>query len=58
MRILRLILALIGVGNVSVAIFLTILRIEKADNTPKKIATALYFVFTILGIYAAYQIIT
>ena len=58
MRILYSILALIAAGNISVAVFLTILKIEKVDNTPRGIATALYFVFTILGIYAVYQIVT
>ena len=57
MRIVYLILAFIGAGNIAVAVFLTMLRIEKADNTPKGIATALYFVFTILGLYAALQLI-
>ena len=52
MRILYLILALIGAGNIAAAVFLTMLRIEKVDNTKKGIATALYFVFTILGLYA------
>jgi hypothetical protein len=56
MRILYLILALISAGNISAAVFLTILRIEKADKTPKGIATALYFVFTILGIWAASEL--
>lgn len=57
MRILYLILALIGVGNIAAAVFLTLLRIAKADKTPKGIATALYFVFTILGIWAASKIL-
>ena len=57
MRILYLILAIIATGNIAVAIFLTMLRIEKVDKSPKGIATALYFVFTILGLYAAYRLL-
>lgn len=57
MRILYLVLTLIAVGNISAAIFLTMLRIEKADKTPKGIASALYFIFTILGLYAAKQLL-
>ena len=57
MRILYFILALIGAGNIAAAVFLTILRIEKVDNTQKGIATALYFVFTILGLYAIFTLI-
>lgn len=53
MRVLYLILALIGACNISASIFITMARIEKADKTPKGMATALYFVFTVLGIYAA-----
>ena len=57
MRILYLILTLIAMGNIAVAIFLTMLKIEKVDRSPKGIATALYFVFTILGLYAACQLL-
>ena len=57
MNILYSILSIIALGNISVAVFLTMLRIEKADKSPKGIATALYFVFTILGIYAASKLI-
>ena len=58
MRILYIIIAFIAAANIAVAIFLTMLRIEKADKTPKGIATALYFVFTMLGLYALSQLIT
>ena len=57
MRILYLILALIATGNIAVAMFLTMLRIEKADKSPKGIATVLYFVFTLLGMYAASELL-
>lgn len=57
MRILHLILALIAAVNISAAVFLTISRIEKADKTPKGIATALYFVFTMLGLWAASKLL-
>ena len=56
-NIIYLILALIAAGNISVAVFLTMVRIEKSDNSPKGIATALYFIFTILGIYAAIELL-
>ena len=58
MRILYSVLAFIGAGNIAAAVFLTLIRIEKADNTPNHIATALYFVFTMLGIYAGSQLIS
>lgn len=51
------ILAIIAVGNISVAVFLTILRIEKYENSKKGIASALYFVFTLLGLYALQHLI-
>jgi hypothetical protein len=43
--------------NISVAVFLTMLRIEKANKTPKGIATVLYFVFTMLGLWAAWELL-
>ena len=56
MRTLYLVLTLIAVGNISAAVLLTMLKIEKAAKTPKGIAAACYFVFTILGLYAAKQL--
>ena len=56
MKTVYIILAIIAAGNISVAVFLTMLRIEKSDTSPKGIATALYFVFTILGLCAAAQL--
>ena len=58
MKILYSILAIIAVMNISVAVFLTTVRIEKHDKTPRGILSALYFVFTILGIYAAIELIS
>ena len=55
--IICILLSFISLCNISVAIFITMLRIEKIDNTPKKIATALYFAFTLLGLYAAKQLL-
>lgn len=56
-NIIYLILALIAAGNIAVAVFLTLLKIKQHDNSPKGIATALYFAFTILGLYAAIELL-
>lgn len=51
-NVIYYILTIIAVGNISVAVFLTTLRIEKSERSKKGIASALYFAFTLLGLYA------
>lgn len=56
-KILFSILAIIAALNISVSVFLTMLRIEKAEQSKNGIFSALFFVFTILGVYAAMQLL-
>ncbi len=55
--IVYILLSFISLMNISAAVFLTMLKIEKADKTPKGIATVLYFVFTMLGLWAASELL-
>jgi flagellar biosynthesis component FlhA len=56
-RWINRILAFIAIINISVSVFITLLKIEKNDPSNKKVFSALFFAFTILGIYAIKNLI-
>jgi hypothetical protein len=51
------ILAFIALINISVSVFITLLKVESVDPSKKKVFTAMFFAFTILGIYAVKNLI-
>lgn len=50
--LLMYLLAFIAILNIGGSLLFTIVNIEKYDESKNKLWTALYFAFTIIGIYA------
>ena len=53
MKYILIALALIALANIAGSFMFTICKMSEIDKSKKGVCTALYFAFTILGIYAA-----
>lgn len=52
LRAILLILAFISIGNIGVAVLVTMIQIEKMEKGKKGVGLVLFFAFTIIGLYA------
>lgn len=56
MKIIYFVLAIIGAVNIGVAVLITAGKIEESESGSKKYGAAAYYAFTVIGIYALFEL--